>query len=101
MATDQQLYGEIETKADMKEVFEDIRRDVDDAKTRATLTELYRRAGYLITLTYAPSWQSKFGQDVQALRKLGRDEFHKTARRINRKAEEIGAEPDYDEDWGQ
>ena len=100
MATNQQLYGEIDNKADMREVFDDIRREVGAAKTRPALTELHRRAGYLVTLTYAPSWKLKFGGDTQALRKIGMEEFHRTAKLINRKAEEIGVEADYDEYWG-
>lgn len=34
------------------------------------MTELYRRAGYLITLTYAPSWAEKFGNVALRLRRV-------------------------------
>jgi hypothetical protein len=64
------------------------------------LTELYKRARYPITLTHAPSWDQKFGKDATALRHVGEDEFHKTARKINRRATESGTNPDYDEKWG-
>jgi hypothetical protein len=100
MAKEKQIYGEINNKADMQKVFSAIRRDVDQAKSRPALTELYKRAGYLITLTHAPSWEVKFGQETQALRALGEDEFRKTARKINRRAEQIGTEAEYDEEWG-
>jgi hypothetical protein len=100
MAKDRHIYGEIDNKTDMEEVFLAIRRDVEKAETRAALTELYKRAGYLITLTHAPSWEEKFGQDAQALRKVGQEEFAKTARKINRQAEQIGTEANYDEKWG-
>ncbi len=43
------------------------------------MTELYKRAGYLITLTHAPSWEEKFGKEARALRKTGEEEFRKTA----------------------
>jgi hypothetical protein len=55
----------------MKKVMLAIRQDVDQAKSRAALTELYKRACYLITLTHAPSWKEKFGREVSALRKIG------------------------------
>ena len=101
MAKDRQIYGEINSKTGMKKVFLAIRRDVDEAKSRPALTELYKRAGYLITLTHAPSWQEKFGKEARELRKLGEEEFRKTARKINRRAEQIGTEANYDEKWGE
>ena len=77
----------------MKRVFTDIRRDVDAARSRPALTELYKRAGYLITLTHAPSWQEKFGAKAASLRKVAEEEFAKTARKINRRAKAIGVAP--------
>jgi hypothetical protein len=100
MATDRHIYGQVNSKTDMKRVFTDIRHDVASAKSRPTLTELYKRAGYLITLTYAPSWEEKFGKKATALRKVGKEEFSKTAKKINRRAAEIGTEADYDDAWG-
>jgi hypothetical protein len=100
MAQDRHIYGEVNNKTGMKRVFTDIRRDVGEARSRPALTELYKRAGYMITLTYAPSWDEKFGRDAAALRRVGQDEFRKTARKINRRAEAIGTEADYDEQWG-
>ena|SRR5437899_2253777 len=94
------IYGEVDNKTDMRTVFHEIRNDVEEAKSRRTLTELHRRAGYLITLTYAPSWEEKFGARAEALREVAREEFARTARGINRRAKEIGVEPDYAETWG-
>lgn len=101
MPKERLIYGEIDSKADMEKVFTEIRKDVDQAKSRPALTELYKRAGYLITLTYAPSWEEKFGREASGLRRLGEEEFQKTARKINRRAGEIGTEADYDEKWGK
>ena len=81
-------------------MFEKIRRDVDGAKSRPALTDLYKRASYLITLTYARSWEQKFGNEAVALRQVGEDEFRKTAHKINRRAIKLGTEADYDEKWG-
>ncbi len=100
MAQDTHIYGEVNSKTSLKKVFTEIRDDVDKAKSRSALTELHRRAGYLITLTYAPSWEEKFGKEANDLRKVARDEFATTARKINRRAKEIGTDADYDESWG-
>jgi hypothetical protein len=100
MAEDRHTYGEVNSKTGVKRVFGAIRRDIEDAKSRPALTELYKRAGYMITLTYAPSWEEKFGRDAGTLRRVGQDEFRKTARKINRRAQAIGTDADYDEQWG-
>jgi hypothetical protein len=100
MVTDRHIYGEVHNKTDLKKTFTEIRHDIDQASSRPALTELYKRAGYLITLTRAPSWEKKFGNDVNALRTLAEDEFAATARRINRRAKEVGVESDYDTQWG-
>jgi hypothetical protein len=100
MAGDRHIYGEVNSKSGMKRIFTDIRHDVTGAKSRPTLTELYKRAGYLITLTYAPSWEEKFGRKASALRAVGKMEFRKTAKKINRRAAQIGTEADFDETWG-
>lgn len=100
MADDRHLYGDIDNKTGLREVALKIRNDVDDANDRAALTELYRRAGYLVTLTHARSWREKFGDDIGEIREAAEEEFGITARKINRRAEEIDAEADYDESWG-
>jgi hypothetical protein len=82
-------------------VFREIRKDVNDAKSRPSLTEPYKRAGYLITLTYAPSWDEKFGSEAKALRKDAKTQFKSTPRKINSRAKAIGTDADYDETWGK
>jgi hypothetical protein len=101
MATqDRHIYGEVNSKTGLHNVFVEIRHDVDKARSRAALTELYKRAGYLVTLTRARSWRTKFGSQAGAMRKVGKEEFARTARKINQRAEKVGARPDYDETWG-
>lgn len=97
---DRHIYGEVENKTDLSEIFTRIRADVKEATSRPDLTELYRRAGYLITLTFAPSWEEKFGHRAEDLREIAKEEFRTTANAINRKAEQIGTEADYDDTWG-
>jgi hypothetical protein len=94
------IYGEVNNKSDLEKVFRDTRKDVAEAKSRASLTELYKRAGYLITLTHAPSWEEKFGSEAKSLRQVAGREFTTTAKRINQRAKDIGTEADYDEVWG-
>jgi hypothetical protein len=100
MAEDRHVYGQVNSKIGMKRVFTGIRRDVTNASSRPALTELHRRAGYMIALTHAPSWDEKFGGDAGMLRRVGEDEFRKTAHKINRRARAIGTDADYDEKWG-
>lgn len=100
MAEGQQIYGKVDNKTDLQDVFKQIREDVRDADDRSALTELYRRAGYLITLSQAPSWEEKFGDDADEMRDLAEEEFAKTARTVNRRADDIGTDADYDEEWG-
>lgn len=101
MADDQHIYGEIDNKTNLREVFRDIRKDVDKAEERSELTELHRRAGYLITLSYAPAWEKKFGDDIDEIRSVAEEEFARTARKINQRAEDIDTEANYDEAWGE
>lgn len=101
MVQEGHIYDKIENKTDLQRVFRDIRKDVEDAKSRPALTELYKRAGYLITLTYAPSWEEKFGGKAKTLRNDALDEFRTTAHKINNRAKAIGTDADYDETWGK
>jgi hypothetical protein len=100
MAPERHIYSEINSQTDLQNVFSAIRCDVAGAGSRPALTELYKRAGYLITLLHAPSWEKKFGP-AAAVRKIAEHEFSITAQRINRRARQIGTEPDYDETWAQ
>jgi hypothetical protein len=100
MATQELEYGQVNSEADLREIFAEIRGDVAAASSRDELTQLYRRAEYLITLTYSPAWQKKFGDRVEALRRTAKSEFTMVAHAINRRAGEIGTAADYDETWG-
>jgi hypothetical protein len=101
MAHDSHLYGEVNSRTGLKRVFREIRQEIDHARSRPDLTELYRRAGYLITLTHAPSWNEKWGPEAPRLRQVAEKEFTTTAHKINRRARQLGTEADYDEKWGK
>ena len=101
MKTHVRVAPEIDNEADLRQIAGEIRGDVAKAATREDLTKLFRRAGYLVTLTYSPAWEKKFGPRVDDLRRLADDEFAMTARTINQRAEKLGVDADYDETWGQ
>ncbi len=100
MAQGTHIYGEVKSRAGLKKIFAEIRQDVDKARSRPDLTELYKRAGYLITLTHAPSWEERFGKETTSMRKTAQEEFGTTVRKINRRAKALGTDADYDETWG-
>jgi len=100
MAQDRHVYGEVNSPTGLKHVFRDIRKDVTHAMSRPALSELYKRAGYLITLTHAPAWRKKFGTKASSMRQVAKTEFSSTARKINTRAEAIGAKGDFDTKWG-
>ncbi len=97
---DRHIYGEVQNKTNLRDVFLQIRQDVEEASSREELTELHRRAGYLVTLTYSPSWQERFGDETEELRRVADEEFARTARAINARAGAIGTSATYDETWG-
>ena len=84
---------------DLHQVFREIREDVEKAQTREELTELYKRTGYMITMTHATPVEEKHDREMKNRRKTTEHEFAATVRRINRRAKEIGVEADYNENW--
>jgi hypothetical protein len=101
MAREWPTYGDVETTTDLKRAFAALRRDAEQADTCEWLIELYRRAGYLITLTHAPSWRERFARQADDLRQAGEREFSHTAHAINQRARAIGVEAGYAELWGE
>jgi len=93
-------YGHVQGVADVDRIFDAIRADVAKAQSRAELTRLYRRAGYLVTLTYSRPWRVKFGDRLAVLRQEARDQFVSVAREINWRARDLGVEADYAERRG-
>jgi len=98
--SERNIYGEVKNESDLKEIYRAIRSEIEGARSRPALTELYKRAGYLITLTHTPAWKKRFGDRIASLRALGQEQFSITARSVNRRAEQIGVRGDYDETWG-
>jgi hypothetical protein len=93
------LYGDLESKTGMKVLFDRIRRDVANAHSREALTEIYERVGGLVRLIDAPSWKLKHSRNAADLCALSKDEFRTIAKKIKRRAHQIGTEPDFAETW--
>lgn len=84
---------------DLHQIFREIREDVKNAQTRDELTELYKRTGYMITMTHATPVEEKQDREMKNRRKTTEHEFATTVRLINSRAKEIGVEADYHENW--
>ena len=92
-------YSEIDDKADLRRIFREIREDVEKATTRENLTELYKRTGYMITMTHATPLEEKHDREMKRRREITETEFATTVRAINNRAKNIGTEADYNENW--
>ena len=96
MTIDTHVSGKVDNTRALKNIFSEIRDDVDKADSSFELTELYNQAGYLITLAN-DYW--KFVNDIDDIRSAAGDEFGRTARKINSRAETIGTQGNYHEIW--
>jgi hypothetical protein len=98
MTRDTPIPGKV-NKIDLGRIFGEIRKDIEEATSRKELTELYKQAGYMITLTHATPINEKSGNPVQIERGIAEREFARTVRKINEQAKKIGTEPNYNESW--
>ena len=81
-----------------EESFENaLRRFKRKCEKAGVLTELKKRSDYLCTLTYAPSWHTKFGDKTGRFREVAKEEDARTTRLANELAEKrkLG-DADYD-----
>jgi hypothetical protein len=86
--------AELLNEGDISREFDRIRLDVRLADSRLALTDLYKRAEYLASRVYSSSLATH-DHRAEQLRLAARDEFRLTSRAINKRAEQIGAEPNY------
>jgi hypothetical protein len=99
MLEDKLLYFEVDNTANLKNIFSEIRADVDKADSTFKLDGLYYRAGYLITLVHDAFWDRKCLDEMDHIRDIAEAEFRETAHKINQHAEELGIAGNYDEVW--
>lgn len=87
------------TRTDLRGRFKEIRDGVEKAQSREDLTELYKRSAYMILKTHSSPIDEKFDREMRRRRETAEREFARTVRLINRQAEKLGTEADYDENW--
>jgi hypothetical protein len=91
---------EINSEADMREAFSNIREEVDKSGMSADLIMLYREAGGLIKLLESPPFQERVGAQLDDIRRAAEEEFAQTARELNKRAPEINSTSHFAEKWG-
>jgi hypothetical protein len=89
------LYGEVTKLGDIREINRQLRHEMAEAETPSQIEELKRCSDFLCTLTYAPSWQQRFGRKTVRFRTAARQEDVKTTHAANRFARKRGFEPTY------
>jgi hypothetical protein len=93
------IYGEVTSPTSIRKIDRMIRSDIRATKSREQLTELKRRSDYLCTLTRSPAWKTRFGKQVDALLKVGKEENERTVRLANQVAKKHDWDVEY-EPWG-
>ena len=99
-ATEQDIYGDVNSPADIRDINRTIRKQMEGVRRREELTELKKRSDYLCALAMAPSWKTKFGSKSGEVLRAARDEDKKTTEHANRIAQKHGWDADYDP-WGR
>src|SRR5262245_43787952 len=82
---------------DLYRIFREIREDVEKAGSREELTELYKRTGYMITMTHATPVREKSDREMKRRRDITESEFGRTVHSINNRAKQIGTDADFSE----
>jgi hypothetical protein len=100
MATDTQI-PEKTNQIDVKHIFQKLRDEVEQVTSRENLDKLYKRTGYMITLTHSIPIQENYSGPLTAQRRMAEEEFTKTVRKINEHAKKIGTQADYNEKWDE
>jgi hypothetical protein len=93
------IYGSVDTEADIRSINEKIRDQMERVRDRDGLTELKKRSDYLCTLAMSPAWKTKFGEDVDGILWVAKEEDRKTTKLANKLAKKHGWDADYDP-WG-
>jgi cell division septum initiation protein DivIVA len=96
---DTHIYSAVKSLEDLRRINREIRREMDAVTSQAQLTELKKRSDYLCTLAEAPSWQKKFGQKINRVKEVVREEDTKTTQHANALAKKHGWDTEY-HPWG-
>ena len=87
-------------RRDLTGTFQEIRDTLEKAQSQEDLTELYKQSVYMILMTHSTPLDEK-DEEMKRRRETAEKEFARTVQMINRQAEKLGVEPDYNEDWEQ
>jgi len=90
---------EVDNLTNLRNIFSEIRADIDNADSSYKLDGIYNRAGYVVVLVNDAFWERKFSEEIDNMRSIADAEFRETARRLNIHAEKIGIAGNYDEVW--
>ena len=86
-------------RTDLRQTFQELRENIEKAKSQEELGELYKKTAYMITLTHASPVVEISDREIGRRREFTEKEFSTTVRLINKQAKKIGVEADYNEDW--
>jgi hypothetical protein len=98
MSNEMQPGSALNTESDMRIVFDYIRTEVKHSESTVALTNFYKLAAFLAALAGAPCWRMQCGGENPDFTMLMWDEFRKTAKEINERAETVGCELRVSED---
>ena len=99
MLEDKLIYLEVDNLTNLKNIFSEIRADIDNANSNYKLDGIYNRAGYVVVLVNDAFWERKFPEEIDNMRSIAETEFRETARKLNMHAEKLGMAGNYDEVW--
>ena len=74
------------------EVFETLRRGIEDADAAEEIETLVRRGAWLVKLVNAPAWAGSFGDDLPTVREAAAGAYAETVRVAARRAADLGVE---------
>ena len=93
------LLDEVHVTTDVKRTFQEIREAVEKAQSKEDLTELYKQTVYMILMTHSSPIDEKHDREMRRRREITESEFASAVHMINKQAEKIGVEADYNENW--
>ena len=93
------IYGHVNSADDIREINGKIRREMENVTSKVELRELKRRSDYLCTLTRSSAWRKRFGDNVDNLLEVAKEENRKTTEKANQVARGKGFDVQFDP-WG-
>ena len=92
-------HEEFKSRADLEEIYKDIREDAEIAKSRSELSELYKHAGSVLDQACQPPVETEFSEESEEFCAVAETEFSATTTVINQRARDVGSKDDFSEVW--